>query len=405
MNFNQLVERVLAESKALALPPRVEKIVPEIIDWIKSLCIDSLLQRNQICIDIDKVVQDQRPDSDFSIDEREDFIYSLLNASATHPIIGADRVWNIAEDTEDDNINLEDEIEVRLCTLHANHAGDAEPLYNLINLYLPFGDSTDKSLFISPHHDTVWLYNVVTHELMHLYDPTLQHSNRMYVDPKKTQRQEKKHLAYIQKQQSAQQDSQNRDYQQYHTQPGYRSGKIPIEFYPNLRTILDEHSIGHLQRFLQNPRFNPLTYRYSEFVKHMFADPYLKRKFLEKIVQHVDFHIQREVLNVKKAIQEARPGDVFAWYNESSLGCVHRLIDTPNELNLWRDMLDDNDNVYKRETTNFEDFKQKGLAYVENYSVNPINFDLLKTLQKFKGKYIIMIDNDNGTIMFGKELG
>ena len=399
MNFNQLVERVLAESKALALPPRVEKIIPEIIDWIKSLCVDSLLQNNQICIDIDKVVQDQSRFPDIEPDELEEFEYDLINATTDHPHMGTLKTWHLEEDPEDDNQNIQDDITVNLYTPHAKRGGDATTAFNLINIYLPFGKSTNKSLY--SYHDTNWLYHILRHELMHLYDPTLLRSNRMYVDPNKTQRQKKKHLAFVQAQQNAQ---QHRDYQQYHTQPGYRSGKIPMEFYPNLRTILDEHSIRQLQSFLQNPHFNPLTYDYSVFVRHMFADPYLKRKFLEKIAQHVEFHTQREIINVKKAIQEAQPGDVFAWYNESSLCCVHRLIDTPNELNLWHDMLDDEDNVSTRETTNFEDFKRKGLAYVEDYSINPINFDLLKPLQNFKGKYIIMNDNDNGMLMFGKEL-
>ena len=402
MNFNQLVERVLAESKALALPPRVEKIVPNIIDWIKSLCVDSLLQRNQICIDIDKVVQDQSRFPDIEPDELEEFEYDLINATTDYPHMGTLKTWHLEDDPEDDNQNIQDDIRVSLYTLHSHKGGDATTQFNSINIYLPFGKSTNKSLY--SYHDTAWLYHMLRHELMHLYDPTLLRSNRMYVDTNKTQRQKKKYEDYVQKQQSAQQDFQNRDYQQYHTRPGYRSGKIPIEFYPNLRTILDEHSISQLQSFLRKPDFNPLAYKYSKFVEHVFADSYLKRKFLEKIAQHVDFHTQREIITVKKAIQEAQPGDVFAWYNESSLGCVHRLIDTPNELKLWRDMLDDDDNVYKIEATNFEDFKRKGQDYVEDYSINPINFDLLKPLQKFKGKYIIMHDNDNGAIMFGKEL-
>jgi len=43
MNFDQLVQQILGESKALALPPRVQKIVPEIVDWIKSFCIDNTI--------------------------------------------------------------------------------------------------------------------------------------------------------------------------------------------------------------------------------------------------------------------------------------------------------------------------------------------------------------------------
>ena len=403
MTFDQLVQQILRESKALALPPKVQKIVPEIVDWIKSFCIDSLLQKDIIVVDVDKIIEHERSGADFSIDDQEEYKHKLLNATPSDPIMGTNKVWNVAEDPESDNVNLEDEIEVCLCTVDATAGGSADIIDNMINIYLPFGTSTDKSL--DNHYDTAWLYHNVRHELMHLYDPTLHQSFTRDVNASRTPKEKKKHSAFIQQQNSAHQEIANSNFQQYHTRPGYRSGKIPIEFYPNLRTILDEHSISQLQSFLKHPEFTPLAPRYSEFVKHVFADPYLKRKFLEKIAQHIDFYTQRELVTTRKAIQEAQPGDIFAWNNSSKLDYVHRLKDTPKELSIWHDMLRDiDDNVYKLEFTNFEEFKQQGLDYVKNYSINPINFDLLKPLQRFKGKYIIMSDSDSGYIMFGKEL-
>lgn len=403
MNFNQLVQQILGESKALALPPRVQKIVPEIVEWIKSFCIDNLLQKDIVVIDVDKVCEHERSGADFSEEDQWEYKDKLLNATTSDPRMGTNKVWNVAEDPEDDNVNLEDEIEVYLYTLSPNRGGDADILENVIRIYLPFGENTDKSL--KSQFNKSWLDHVVRHELMHLYDPTLHQSYSKSLNTSKNQKDKKKHLAFVQKRNAAQRGFQNRDYQQYHTQPGYRSGKIPIEFYPNLRTILDEHSISQLQSFLKHPDFTPLASRYSEFVEHVFADPYLKRKFLEKIAQHVDFYTQRELVTTRKAIQEAQPGDIFAWTNSSKLDYVHRLKDTPKELSIWHDMLRDiDDNVYKMEFTSFEEFKQQGLDYVENFSINPINFDLLKPLQKFKGKYIIMCDSDGGDIMFGKEL-
>lgn len=312
--FDKLFNKILQESKTNALPPEILKIIPEIVDWVKGFCIDSLWEKDIVMLDVDKILKYNK----YPNTESNRNYYLKINQKGFVPIIpfeiakmnftpddwyGEDWwVKNYKKTYDFSNKSIKNDLlslpfSVELCTWNgrgeaggAKHAPSNKERFIRLNLYIGVSTSTEPDPRKRPGlYPIQRLEHIIIHELTHLFDPTnIKSSVNTLKDRRSNDKKLKNRL-------SKHLDSNNYhgrnfaefDYKSYTTHTGYRSGNIPIEFYPNLNNILKEHTIEELKNFLRNPDKYPLKKRYSSFVKYTFQVPYAKRKLLDKIYHHV----------------------------------------------------------------------------------------------------------------------
>lgn len=267
MNFVNLVHKILTESKPVILPSKVNILIDEILNWVKSLCDPELWNQNKVL---------------FSGSEGKDFYFSNYV----------------------DNSHFLHNYKLRCFANVSEH---------------PYGKETSGSFAYSQHENVVIIriYNdsngltlaqlkwAIRHEMMHAFDPAL--FNRF----------KNKNMFATSDRTKLEDDSNTYDsYVKYLTKPTPCSGRIPEEFTPRLNMLLQDLSVEKWREFLND--INNKDNTDSEYIKkclyrlvdvttfaevkkhilfgdltalyHYLRDPYLKRKTLQKIFWFINNH-------------------------------------------------------------------------------------------------------------------
>lgn len=249
--------------------------------------------------------------------------------------------------------------------------------------------------------DYSYMHHAILHELVHLYDPHLLMSHSMlYID---------KGLGI-----DGVYDSNTEE--RYYTGTGYRAGKIPLEFNPKIAEIIQAHSKAEIAKFLKTLDINLLHDYVKNFVETILKNKYLKRKLIEKL-----YHYAYVEGNPFK--DRIKHGEVYAFYN----GEFTDSITTPEIKPIWYDS--DKESTYAeldmvatyREFYTYEDFVKAVKSYVSKYGdekyrdIVDVNkrafkwFDyymgiLNDAFNKYPGVYKLIAQEDHGELLFGKEI-
>ena len=242
-------EQVISESRPFTLPPGLETLIEDIYTYT--------LQEYKA------YVSEARKFTSLSSFGKERIIMGLgTQHRSAEPHKLAEKQFNVLKHYKLPNPKKR-HLTVELYIVQNKHdfeaSGEAKYKSNAISLYLPlYGLHTPS------------LHNTILHELVHLYDP---HNEITYL-----MRRVDFNLNQLKPAEEA---------SLYYTQPGYRAGKIPIEFNPFVAEILDSHSNDELESFLKNLNLNALEKQFHAFIRQMLNNEYLKRKLLEKIYNHI----------------------------------------------------------------------------------------------------------------------
>ena len=269
MNFVNLVHKILTESKPVILPSKVNILIDEIFNWVKSLCDPELWNQNKVSF--------SSAPSEFNRDLlSKDFYFSnyVYTSHFLH------------------NYKLECRANVRRCD--AQGSCGYVKFENIIVI-----DITESSNGL----ELAELKRVIRHEIMHAFDPA-----RFNTYKGKTATSDRTKLK-----DGDEPVNDYNSYINYLTKPTPYGGKIPAEFTPRLDTLLQYFSVEKWRGFLNDinntdsEHINKCIYRlvnvttFAEIKKHSLygdltalyhylKDPYIKRKTLQKIFWFVNNH-------------------------------------------------------------------------------------------------------------------
>ena len=380
MNFNKLVTLTLqAESKALRLPPGADRLVEDVMGKIGRMCNGDLWEAGWVKIPADV------------LDDTEEY--------ETEPVHISDIFVNMKDYVA---INKDSRFMFSVYTRPSKPkkgsktlaAGIAHIPSGVIELYLPYGGPNSNNEW-SKHE----LKQIILHELMHIFDPTLQTDNAMHILDYRigAYRPGEKHRGGF----------DNKNYLKY---VGWRSGNIPIEFNPRMNEIL-RTSPDILKKFLHRPRPELLRSE-KEFAAEMLGDPYLRRKMLEKIFNYlvsIGYDVNEEDV-FKNLNTKGRRIFVYSNEREPTIFKVKDR-DVADIWNNWKSFFPPEvgmTNTIKSFST-YENFYDAVKEFIDENNLRKDD-DLIRALNAFKrieaheGVYKLLANDEHGSIMIGKEL-